>query len=234
MRAVLFDLDGTLLDIDINAFFPRYFKALSGTVAGVVDDTSQVEGIMDGIMQATQRAMRPHPGRTNQSVFIDTLIELTGFDLQEHMSEFDRFYEDVFPTLGAEMGPRAGAQEAWDGARATGFKVAVATNPIFPRRAIEHRISWTGIDYTQADVITTYEEMTATKPYAEYYRQTAEMLGVSPSECLMVGDDAGLDMPASDAGMRTFYVGRDGGAYADYRGGLHDLADLLERLSPDA
>ncbi len=43
-------------------------------------------------------------------------------------------------------------------------------------------------------------------------------------------------MPAADIGMRTYYVGSDPKAVADYRGTLDELAELLPRLvsTPDA
>jgi FMN phosphatase YigB (HAD superfamily) len=111
-----------------------------------------------------------------------------------------------------------------------GLAVGIATNPIFPRIAVEHRLSWAGLGDLEFGVVTAYEEMYACKPHPDYYRQTATMLGVSPTECLMVGDDRALDMPAADVGMRTFYVGDDPDAPADLRGDLEGLAELLPRL----
>ena len=230
MRAILFDLDGTLLDIDINAFLTKYFSALTEAVGSIVEDPASVSGAMDGIMHATDQMMKPHPGVTNQRVFVDALRAATGIDIEQHWEVFDRFYEETFPGLGAELGPAPGAHDAWSAALRCGLKVAVATNPIFPAVAIEHRLRWAGIDRGTASIVTTYEVMTASKPHAEYYRQTAEMLGVDPSDCLMVGDDGYLDMPAADIGMETFYVGPDPDVVADYRGSLSDLSLLIPRL----
>jgi FMN phosphatase YigB (HAD superfamily) len=231
MRAVLFDLDGTLLDIDINAFLRKYFGALSRVVATVVDDSTNVDDVMQGILHGTDKMMQPHPGIINRDVFVAELRDATGLDLEDHWDVFDRFYEDVFPGLGDGLGPREGALDAWAAATGAGLKVGVATNPIFPARAIEHRLDWAGVQHSTAKVITTYEIMTAAKPHAEYYRQTAQMMGVEPSDCLMVGDDVHLDMPAGDVGMKTFYVGEDPDAVADYRGDMNDLADLIVRVA---
>ena len=229
MRAILFDLDGTLLDIDIDAFLRTYFAALSKTMVSVVDEPQHVPRAMEGIMRATNAMMDAHPGVTNQAVFVDAFRVNSGIDIEQHWEVFDAFYEDVFPGLGADLGPRSGAHDAWNTALEHGLAVAVATNPIFPARAIEHRLSWARIERGSASLITSYEMMTASKPHAEYYRQVAQMLGCDPSECLMVGDDAQLDMPAADVGMKTFYVGDDPGAVADYRGDMSDVADLIGR-----
>lgn len=114
-----------------------------------------------------------------------------------------------------------------------GLRVAVATNPIFPKAAVEHRIAWAGLDDLDLSIVTSYETMRACKPLPEYFTQTAEMVGADPTECLLVGDDRFLDMPAADTGMRTFYVGPDPIAVADYRGDLVDLAELLPHLATD-
>jgi FMN phosphatase YigB (HAD superfamily) len=229
MRAILFDLDGTLLDIDIDAFMRRYFAALSDTVAGLVSDPAHLELAMDGVMHSTNKMMMAHPGETNEKVFYESYAEHTGLDLRDHEEVFTRFYEERFPALGADLGPHAGAHEAFSAAEECGLKAAVATNPIFPIRAIEHRMSWAGIDRDRPCAVTSFEIMTAAKPHPEYFRETARMVGVSPSECLMVGDDPVLDMSAADVGMKTFYVGGDAGVNADYSGTLVDLAELIRR-----
>lgn len=229
IRGVLFDLDGTLLDIDIDEFLSRYFASLEVAVEGFLDGSTDPGAIMQSIMASTAAMMRPHSGATNQATFYAEFKRLTGLDLTEHWDVFERFYTDVFPDLRGSLGPAPGARAALETARHCGCKVAIATNPIFPRLAIEHRLSWAGFEAHEADVITDYETMCACKPSPEYFRQTATMLGVEPADCLMVGDDRHLDLAAGDIGMRTFYVGNEEGTSADYCGDLSDLASLLMR-----
>lgn len=230
MKGILFDLDGTLLDIDIEAFLPRYFAALGEAVRQMVAEDEGHAAAMKGIYDATGAMMRPHPGTTNREIFNEEYLRVTGIDIECHASLFDAFYEEVFPSLGDGMRGREGAVEAVDEAIRCGMRVAIATNPIFPLRAIEHRLAWAGIDASKVDLITSYENMRATKPHADYYRQVCHSLGLAPTECLMVGDDRALDLPAADIGIRTFYVGSDADAPADYRGDMVDLAALIRRL----
>lgn len=229
MRAVLFDLDGTLLDLDLRRFLEEYFDALSRVVARVIDH-DRVDEAMQSINDATGAMMLPHPGTTNRDVFNAHYLEASGVDLNRHSEVFDAFYENDFPLLRGGARPAAGGLEALSAARSNGLRVAIATNPIFPRRAIEHRMSWAGIGPDSYDVVTSYESMTACKPLPGYFRETAAMLGVDPTDCLMVGDDPILDMGASDVGMATYYVGPGTPAHATYQGSLTDLADLIGRL----
>jgi FMN phosphatase YigB (HAD superfamily) len=230
MRAVLFDLDGTLLDLDLDVFLRRYFAALEDAARPIFTSDGDRAAFMESLPYSVRAMMDPHPGRTNRDVFFAQMHERTGVDMELHWPVFETFYAEVFPTLAGSAGPAKGARRAVSTAIDLGLRVAIATNPIFPRIAIEHRLRWAGVHDLPVGVVTTYEEMYACKPLAEYYRQTSELLETDPRDCMMVGDDRALDMPASDIGMQTFYVGPHEDVPADFTGDLDDLADLLPRL----
>ena len=230
MRAILFDLDGTLLDIDIDSFLERYFGALGPVVAKVTGDDDPAVAL-DAVMRATRAMMVPHPGLTNREAFDDHFASVTGADIRAARNLLEEFYACAFPALRDGIGPHEGAREAVLTAIDLGFQVAVATNPIFPAAAISERIRWAGLDDVTFGAVTTYEGMHACKPDAEYFVETAELLGVPADECLMVGDDPQLDMPAAATGMSTFYVGTQRERHGDFRGSLWDLAAMLPSLA---
>lgn len=232
LRGVLFDLDGTLLDISLGAFFREYFAALGPVVAEALGNGEDVLAGLDAVLGATEAMSLPHPDRTNQAVFNERFHELTGadLDLEEYAVVFERFYANVFPSLRGAFGPLPGARRAVETALDLGLRVAIATNPIFPRSAIQERMRWANVHDLPVHVVTSYETMHAAKPHPAYFLETAAMLGVSPFEAVMVGDDRVLDMTASDVGMRTFYVGRDDAPAFDWTGTLDDLTELLPRI----
>lgn len=232
LAGILFDLDGTLLDIDIDGFLGDYFGALGPVVADVLGDgVDQAVGLR-AVMESTSAMVEPHAGRTNRAVFNARFHELTGvdLDLEEFALPFERFYAEVFPTLRKAIGPREGARQVVESALDLGLKVAIATNPIFPMSAIRERMRWATLDDLAVHTVTSYEVMHATKPHPAYFLETAELIGAEASKCLMVGDDRVLDMGAADVGMRTFYVGRAPRPASDYSGDLLELAALLPRL----
>lgn len=231
MQGVLFDLDGTLLDIDLQDFLGRYFEALAVVLVGITGDRTSADDALLAVNEATYAMMLPHTGMLNSEVFFNEFERLAGFDLLAHSAELDRFYAQEFPRLRAEARPGAGARQALDAARSAGCKIAIATNPIFPLAAIEHRMRWAGIDPEEVDAVTSFEIMGATKPHPAYFKQTAAMLGLDPRECIMIGDDRILDMAAADVGMRTYYVGPQDDATCDYRGDLGGFAELVARLT---
>jgi FMN phosphatase YigB (HAD superfamily) len=230
VKAVLFDLDGTLLDIDIDEFLGTYFTALGPVVVEVIGGDPK-SGI-GAVMAATRAMIASHPGRTNEAVFAEAFSAVSGVELgPESWARFDRFYAEVFPTLRGTIGPAVGATEAIAAAQDLGLKIVVATNPIFPAAAIRERMSWAGIADIPFDLVTTYEIMHAAKPDLEYYRSIAETIQCEPCDCMMVGDDPMLDMVAADIGMSTFYVGSEPAPAADYVGTLTELVTLLPRVS---
>jgi FMN phosphatase YigB (HAD superfamily) len=231
LSAVLFDLDGTLLDIDLNLFLREYFAALGPVVAEVVPGITAEEGLA-AVVSGTEAMSLPHPGLTNREAFNARFHELTAanLDLQEFALPYERFYRDVFPGLRRDFGPVKGARSAVKLCLELGLKVAIATNPIFPRDAVIERMRWAGIDDLKVHVVTTYENMHSTKPHSAYFAETAAMLGADPTACVMVGDDRALDMPAADLGMRTFYVGRSRGVPSDWSGSVVGFEELLPRL----
>jgi len=234
IRGILFDLDGTLLDIDLQRFLGDYFEALREATLGYAGPEA-VDVIMEAVQLGTRAMMEPHPGTTNAVAFADTFESVCGTPFASVKSTYDLFYAEVFPTLANGASAAAGARRAIETAQELDLRVVIATNPIFPRLAVEHRLAWAGLGGAGLEVLTTYENMHSTKPQPDYFRQSAALIGVEPRHCLMVGDDRYLDMPAADIGMRTYYVGADAEAFADYRGTLEDLADLLPRLvvTPD-
>ncbi|HSK47745.1 MAG TPA: HAD family hydrolase [Coriobacteriia bacterium] len=238
LKAVLFDLDGTLLDIDLEPFLRDYFALLGPVVARLLDSADPAIGLA-AVVRGTEAMSGVHPGQTNRDVFNSTFIEMTGLDLGvgEAARSIAAFYEEQFPSLQRSHRQRDGAADAVAASRELGLKVALATNPIFPHAAIQERARWAGFDLDDFDFVTSYENSYACKPSPEYFRRVASELGVSPSECMMVGDDAVLDLGSVDAGMRSFYVGpsRDPllREVAHWVGDLPDVATLIRAMRPD-
>ena len=87
-----------------------------------------------------------------------------------------------------------------------GFRVALATNTIFPARATQWRIQWAGLQPEDVELYTTYENSSYSKPNPAYYQDILARLNVKPEECLMVGNDVGEDMIAEQLGMKVFLM----------------------------
>ena len=120
---------------------------------------------------------------------------------------FEDFYANEFNNAQPICGFNPKAAETVKEIKKMGLRVALATNPIFPAIATESRIKWAGCSPEDFELYTTYENCCYCKPNPLYYKDVAQRLGVSPEECLMVGNDVGEDMiAASSAGMKVFLI----------------------------
>ncbi len=238
IEALLLDLDGTLLDLDIEAFLPHYLAALAPWISPWLEPGDFIRHLLasTGAMMANT-----DPARTNQDVFMADFFGRTGLDPAELLPVFDRFYREAFPKLAVHARRLPAARRLVEAARSRGRQLVIATNPLYPEPAIRERMRWAGVDDFPYALVTSYEHMHACKPHAEYFLEILERLGaaagrpVPPEACLMVGDDPQRDLPASAVGIRTWYVVRDGSepapeirARADGWGRLEDLLARVE------
>ena len=90
--------------------------------------------------------------------------------------------------------------------KALGYRVILATNPLFPAIATYSRVKWAGLDPADFELITTYENSHFCKPNPDYYREILGKLALDGSACLMVGNDVGEDMIARTLGMKVFLL----------------------------
>ena len=143
---------------------------------------------------------------TNEDVFWSTFSALCGKDAKQDIAIFDHFYHNEFQEIRHVCGFDPRAAEAIREIKAMGYRVALATNPLFPAIATRSRARWAGLEPSDFDLITTYENSCRCKPNPDYYREVLAALGKGPEECLMVGNDVGEDMIAQTLGMKVFLL----------------------------
>lgn len=203
IKAVLFDLDGTLLPMDSDAFVKTYFGLLAAKAAPLGYGP---EALISAILSGT-KAMAMNDGtKTNEAVFWDKFAELFGEESRAHQSAINDFYRVEFNQTQQHCFPTEKARKAVEIAKSRGLRVALATNPIFPAIATENRIRWAGFQLDDFELYTTYETFNAAKPNPRYFVEFARRLGLEPSECAMIGNDATEDMAAAKAGMTVFIL----------------------------
>lgn len=201
VKTLLFDLDGTLLNVDMDVFLPAYLKTLAPRAASALPPRQFVTDLL----AATEvMAKNQNPAKTNQEVFVADFFARTGLDPEQWMPVFDDFYRTDFHQLRPLTSPNPVARPLVEAALARGYEVVIATNPVFPRVAIEARLSWGNLDGLPFHLVTSYEVMHFSKPNPRYFAEVAEKLGRAPEECVMVGNDAGDDLTACRVGMQTF------------------------------
>jgi FMN phosphatase YigB (HAD superfamily) len=227
LRALLFDLDDTLLETTTEVFIPAYIKALAEKLALRVSP----DRLADQLVASTRLMVRPlHPQRTNQQVFDDDFYPRLGLSREDLAPLVQDFYARDHPRLRVLTRPRPQARQVVEQAFRLTDAVVIATQPVFPLVAIRQRLEWAAVADFPYRLITCSENMHTCKPDPSYYLEIAAFLGAQPQECLMVGNDPGHDIrPAAAAGLKTWWITGVGPAdvLSDHRGSLADLGDWL-------
>lgn len=206
ITTVLFDLDGTLLPMDQNVFIKAYFGGLARHLA---PHGYEAQKLIDSIWQGTAAMVKNNGDVTNEERFWQSFEAAYGKPARQDEALFAAFYREDFDKVQPSCGYTPAAREVIDTAKACGLRVALATNPIFPAMATERRIAWAGLSTSDFELYTTYENSRFCKPNPDYYRDVMRTLGVSPAECLMVGNDVAEDMIAETLGARVFLLTDD-------------------------
>lgn len=232
INTLLFDLDGTLLSIDMQDFERIYFNDLSRAFS----DLMPPEEFLPFLLGVTRTMVTNTELLTNESVFMAALEAKVGEAMPTYLQRFEAFYTGDFKNLAKAATRRPEIVEAVDLLKKKGYTLALATNPLFPRLAIDQRLSWTGVDATVFSYITTFEENHFCKPQLNYYGEILVELEKTPEECLMVGNDALEDLAAGKLGIRTYLLDEhlfnrhDVPIQSDWRGGYKDFLAFSKSL----
>lgn len=203
ITTILFDLDGTLLPMDQDRFTEAYFKMLTKKL---LPHGYEPKKLIDSIWVGTAAMVRNTGQQTNEEAFWKKFTELNGEQVLADKPLFEEFYQKDFQQVKDFCGCNPKAAQMVAALKQRGFRLALATNPIFPAVATESRIGWAGLAPEDFEWYTTYENSSYCKPNPDYYRALLEKLKVQPEECLMVGNDASEDAAALKVGMSFFLL----------------------------
>ena len=230
IKAILFDLDGTLLPMDEEIFIKDYFARLIKKISPHGYDPDQ---LVSGIWKATKSMMTNNGEKLNEYVFWEDFSKTMGEEVLEHMPLFEDFYNNDFDLLSTSCGYNEKAKEVVDKVKSMGYRVVLATNPVFPKAATEKRLKWVGLSPQDFELCTTYENSSYCKPNIKYYEHILNEIGCKAEECLMVGNNATEDMIASTLGMKVFLltdclINKEEKDISNYPNGSYD--DLIKYI----
>ncbi len=233
ITTVLFDLDGTLLPMDQDVFVKAYFGLLAKKLAPHGYDP---EKLIAAIWQGTAAMVKNDGSVTNEEAFWASFATVFGEDVRKDEPIFDAYYRNEFAQVQKSCGFAPQAAEVIAYLKERGFRLALATNPIFPAVATESRIRWAGLHREDFALVTTYENSCHCKPNPDYYRDVLEVLGCTPEECVMIGNDATEDLAAATLGIPVFLLTdclinkKEADLSAIPHGGFDDLLAYLQTL----
>jgi len=183
VRAVIFDMDGTLLDTEAEH---RRVMAQAADALGW-PFAEEVQLAMIGIHRDANRAM---------------LVDRFGadFPLEQFYADSDRLFEEALETA---IPMRPGVEPLLQQLAAAGVPMAVATSTEAPYA--QQRLQKAGLlDYF--DTVVTRNDVDLPKPHPQPYLLAARRLGVDPAQAIAVEDSYAGVRSAAAAGMATVMV----------------------------
>jgi len=235
LTTVLFDLDGTLVRMRRWGLSLRFLLLAAWRMSGIVRPWKFRRVFWEAV--AAMRANETE--RTNYQV----MLEAFGRHSSRPLDEVEQGLRDIialdFPRLSDRFVAIPGARETLEKARSLGYRLVLATNPVWPEAGVQLRLRFAGLDDIPFEFVTHSEVMTRTKPRPAYYRELLERLDLPPEQCIMIGNDPVKDLPAREVGITTFILDIPGvdvdSARRDPRldrlGSWQDLQELLERCA---
>jgi HAD superfamily hydrolase (TIGR01509 family) len=211
-RAVLFDVDGTLVDsVDLHARAWREALAQFGKDVPLEDVRHQIGKGGDQLLP----------------------VFLSEDELARFGAELDRFRGELWRReYMPRVRPLPEARELVLRARREGKRVALASSGKEDEVAANRKLL--GLDEALLDAATTSDDAERSKPHPDVFEAALAATGVDPLRAIAVGDSPWDAISARRAGVRTIGLLSGGFAEADLRDAgcvaiYRDPADLLAR-----
>ena len=200
-KHILFDLDGTLLPMNQDEFVNFYFPLLAKRFKKY--DLAP-EKVINAVWKGLGMMVLNDGEYTNEEVFWQCFEKIIGIGREELEPELLDFYNGEFNQAVQATKPNPAAGRIVSLLKAKGYKVYLATNPIFPECATLNRIQWAGLLAEDFEEITTYENCHYCKPNPMYFKELMDKYQLQPQDCLMVGNDVEEDLAIRELGVKTY------------------------------
>lgn len=204
LKAVFFDLDGTLLSMDEKRFLEIYFESLG---RWLTDNGRYSKPFIDGTIAGTRAMFKNDGAITNEAVFWKLFKESYGSISDEDISLMDGYYDKYFEETFVTCAKIEESAEIVKFCREAGLKVVLSTNPLFPRVATLKRMAISELHEEDFDLVTSFENSSYCKPNPKYFTDLLERFDLSPDEVILFGNNTNDDGEcALGAGIKCYII----------------------------
>jgi len=158
-----------------------------------------------GMRAGLNEIKTPSSDHTNHTRIVNTLGKHLKLDFKTAERSLIDSVMTVFPKLKKHFGSIDGAKEFVAWAR-DHYTLTLATNPVWLLELVHLRMRWGGIDPADFASVTTSDRMHACKPTREYFKELLAQENFEPKDCLFVGNERKMDLPATQVGIAVFLV----------------------------
>ncbi len=204
LQHLLCDLDGTLIDSGgVRVQFEFLWRTLP-----LMKQHQGWRAAYAALKEGQEILKNPSRTRTNHERLVEVFAKKLKLSEPDAEQMLLKNLGTVFPQLKSHFGKIHGASKFLDWAKDS-FGLTLATNPVWPIELVQMRMKWGGINPDYFSVITTADKMHACKPSSEYYREVLKHTKLKPEDCLMIGNERKMDLPATKVGIPVFLIRTD-------------------------
>lgn len=204
IKAVFFDLDGTLLPLNEDEFIKKYFYLMSNHMKQYGYEEKK---LIETIWKGTYAMMKNDGSKKNDEVFWEYFKSVYGEDAVSDISKFDMFYDNDFLKLKDVCGENKLACDIIKCCKENVEHVVLSTNPIFPYVGTKNRMGFIGLKPSDFDFVTAYENFNYCKPNPKYFQELLDIYNLKGEEVILFGNNTLEDGECSLAcGIKCYLV----------------------------
>lgn len=185
LKAVLFDLDGSLLQMNEPKFVAKFAHLVNLKFANKGYDYDEISQVF---WKAVERVYKNDGSKLNIDVFWDHLVEHYGEDVLKEKSTVEEYYNNEFKDVKTEFYPNPIAKEIVKFVNENNLLCILATQPIFPLIGVINRMDFVGLEESDFTYITNMENSKFTKANPKYYKDLLEKFNLKDDEVIMFGN----------------------------------------------
>ena len=204
LKAVLFDLDGTLLPMNEESFIPKYLNLLANRME---PRGYNKEDFIKVLWSGTKKMYLNDGSKSNEQVFWDEFTSFFGKDCLKDKAYVDEFYTNEFLQTKSECKENSLAKKIVKFVKDNNLLCILSTNPIFPSVGTITRMSYIDLLESDFDFVTFYENFNFTKPNPMYFKKLLEKYSLKPEEVILIGNNELEDAwCANQVGIKAYLV----------------------------
>ncbi|MGM9857798.1 MAG: HAD family hydrolase [Bacilli bacterium] len=228
IKKIFFDLDGTLLNMNLDLFIKLYISGIAKFLANKKVDNA--EQISMAILNSSLKMVENDGTRTNEELFWDVFEKSTGIKKDNIEPIMVEFYEKYFIEVSPSISENSNMVKAINTLYKKGYKLYLTTNPLFPLVATLARMSWANVDSNKFEFITCFTDCHYSKPNPLFFEEIVKRFNINKDEVLVVGNDAKEDLCCKKVELLNTYLITDNLLHAEEKEEAKYLSSSKEFL----
>jgi FMN phosphatase YigB (HAD superfamily) len=206
-KCFLFDMDGTVVNSNINAFLENYVKELFEIYKSTKpNEVKNFDEFKNAFEKSWFETKIKDEKDFNNEYFCKVLASELKADVTSVNQIFLLWNNDYSKKFGCYGFAMPYMEKAVKFLKEKGVKIGLATNPYFSREMINNRLSWGHLSISDFDFVSSWDIVHYAKPNLKFYDECCSLIGEEKENILFVGNDTVQDASCEKTGIDCFLI----------------------------